>query len=244
MASRGHITCILAASLAVGCAASEPIIDVPPATGGNGVASGGDRGAGGTASGGAVGSGGGPTASGGSGGRSSGGATGTGGGVVPGTGGATASGGRGGSAGTGGRLGLGGGGGRLGAGGAGGRTATGGSVGTGGTPPAGDGGVGTFTAVYADVISKYCFGSACHNPAGSGRPSFATQPTCYSYFKSQGQLYPGQTPSKSYIYFIMSGDPTATPPSPPYMPPAPNANVSASDLAIVAAWIAEGALNN
>jgi hypothetical protein len=98
--------------------------------------------------------------------------------------------------------------------------------------------------VYADVISKYCFGSACHNPASAGRPSFATQATCYNYFKSQGQLYPGQTPSKSYIYFIMSGDPTATPPSPPYMPPAPNASVSASDLAIVAAWIAAGALND
>jgi hypothetical protein len=42
----------------------------------------------------------------------------------------------------------------------------------------------------------------------------------------------------------MAGDPTATPPTPPYMPPSPNANVSASDLAIVAAWIADGALND
>ena len=164
----------------------------------------------------------------------SGGATGTGGGVLPGTGGATASGGRTGNTGAGGRLGSGG---------AGGRAATGGSLGTGGAP-VGDGGVGTFTAVYADVISKYCFGSACHNPPAVGNPNFSTQASCYNYFKSQGQLYPGQTPSKSYIYFIMSGDPTATPPSPPYMPPSPNANVSASDLAIVAAWIAAGALND
>ena len=81
-------------------------------------------------------------------------------------------------------------------------------------------------------------------PAGSGRPSFASQASCYTYFKNQGQLYPGQAPTKSYIYFIMSGDPTASPPSPPYMPPTPNANVSASDLAIVAAWIADGALND
>jgi hypothetical protein len=247
MVSRGHIACILAASLALGCAASEPIIG---SSAGSGDATGGDSGSGTPASGGSPGSGGanatgGATGSGGvvaSGGATgsggsktaSGGATGTGGGVLPGSGGATASGGRAGSGGTGGRAASGG---------AGGRAATGGAVGTGGTP-AGDGGVGTFTAVYADVISKYCFGSGCHNPAASGRPSFATQSGCYNYFKSQGQLYPGQTPSKSYIYFIMSGDPTATPPSPPYLPPAPNANVSASDLAIVAAWIAGGALNN
>jgi hypothetical protein len=133
--------------------------------------------------------------------------------------------------------------------GTGGTTATGGVTGTGGTPDAGsviksDGGVGTFTAVYADVISKYCFGGACHNPGGGGLPSFSTQASCYSYFKRQGQLYPGQDPTKSYIYFIMVGDPTASPPSPPYMPPSPSANVSTSDLAIVAAWIADGALND
>jgi hypothetical protein len=170
-----------------------------------------------------------------------GGATGTGGGVTS-KGGALGTG-RGDAAGTEGRAGASGTGGRLGAGGAGGKTATGGATGSGGASKS-DGGVGTFTAVYADVISKYCFGSGCHNPAGSGRPSFASQASCYTYFKNQGQLYPGQDPTKSYIYFIMSGDPTASPPSPPYMPPTPNANVSASDLAIVAAWIADGALNN
>ena len=176
-----------------------------------------------------------------------GGASGTGG--VTGTGGAvTSSGGTlgttgGGAAGAEGPAGLSGTGGRLGAGGAGGRTATGGATGTGGAIKS-DGGVGTFTAVYADVISKYCFGSNCHNPGGGGRPSFSSQTSCYNYFKNQGQLYPGQDPTKSYIYFVMSGDPTASPPSPPYMPPTPNANVSASDLAIVAAWIADGALND
>jgi hypothetical protein len=41
-----------------------------------------------------------------------------------------------------------------------------------------------------------------------------------------------------------SGDQTAAQPSPPYMPPAPKPHVSADDLAIVAAWIAGGALNN
>ena len=139
----------------------------------------------------------------------------------------------------------------------GGGTGTGGAPGAGGGPGAGgrpatdaggviegDGGVGTFTAVYAGVIARYCFGSGCHNPGGGGLPSFSTQASCYNYFKRQGQLYPGQDPTKSYIYFVMSGDPTASPPSPPYMPPTPNANVSASDLAIVAAWIADGALND
>ncbi len=42
----------------------------------------------------------------------------------------------------------------------------------------------------------------------------------------------------------MAGDPTSSPPTPPFMPPSPNPNVSAADLAIVAAWIADGALNN
>jgi hypothetical protein len=248
MASRDHIAWALVAALAlVGCAESAPITGGQQDTGGSSGA-GGTTGSGGVnASGAATGSGGsstgGVTGSGGSGAGGvtgsggvigSGGVTGSGGTVAPSSGGATGSGGRGGSTGTGGRLGSGG---------AGGRAASGGATGTGGAI-ASDGGVGTFTAVYADVISKYCFGSSCHNPAAAGRPSFATQPGCYTYFKNQGQLYPGQTPSKSYIYFIMSGDPTATPASPPYMPPAPNANVSASDLAIVAAWIAAGALND
>ena len=155
-----------------------------------------------------------------------------------------------GSAGAAGIVGSGGGGanstgGATGTGGAGGVTSSGGVKGTGGTVTiTNDGGVGTFTAVYADVISKYCFGGGCHNPGGAGLPSFSTQASCYSYFQRQGQLYPRQDPTKSYIYFIMVGDPTASPPSPPYMPPTPSANVSASDLAIVAAWIADGALND
>lgn len=214
----------------LGCAASEPV-DFPSS------GSGGAEGIVGSGSGGVT---------------STGGVTGTGGasgtGGVTGTGGAvTSSGGTlgtaRGAAGTGGRAGVSGTGERLGAGGAGGKTATGGAPATGGASKS-DGGVGTFTAVYDDVISKYCFGSGCHNPAASGRPSFASQASCYTYFKNQGQLYPGQDPSKSYIYFIMVGDPTASPPSPPYMPPTPNPNVSAPDLAIVAAWIADGALND
>jgi hypothetical protein len=94
------------------------------------------------------------------------------------------------------------------------------------------------------VISSDCFGSGCHNPTGGGRPDFSSKASCYTYFKNQGQLYGGQDPQKSYIYSIMHGDPAASPPSPPYMPPDPNPKVSADGLAIVAAWIAGGALNN
>jgi hypothetical protein len=119
----------------------------------------------------------------------------------------------------------------------------GGRAGTGGTTSP-DGGTATFTQVYTSVISANCFGSACHNPTGGGRPDFSTKSSCYTFFKNQGQLYPGMDPQKSYIYFIVHGDPSATPPSPPYMPPDPNPKVSADGLAIVAAWIAAGALNN
>jgi hypothetical protein len=244
MAFRVQIVLVPAMGLALlGCAASDPI-DFPSAGSGGaeGIVA---LGSGGVTSTGGVPGTGGATSTGGA--TRTGGASGTGG--VTGTGGAVTSDGgargtgRGGATATGGRAGASGTGGRLGAGGAGGKAATGGATGTGGASKS-DGGVGTFTAVYADVISKYCFGSGCHNPAGSGRPSFASQSSCYTYFKNQGQLHPGQDPTKSYIYFIMSGDPTASPPSPPYMPPSPNANVSASDLAIVAAWIADGALDD
>jgi hypothetical protein len=238
MAFRVQIALAAAMGLALlGCAVSDPV-DFPSS------GSGGAEGIVGSGSGGVTSTGGVPGTGGvlGTGGASgTGGVTGTG-GTVTSSGGALGTG-RGGAAGVGGRAGASGTGGRLGASGAGGKTATNGTTGTGGASKS-DGGGGTFTAVYADVISKYCFGSGCHNPAGSGRPSFASQASCYTYFKNQGQLYPGQDPTKSYIYFIMSGDPTASPPSPPYMPPPPNANVSAADLAIVAAWIADGALND
>jgi hypothetical protein len=193
MGSRKQIACVLAMALAlVGCAESVPIIDVQQDPGG---VSGGSSGNGGaTASGGSTGSGGTGSGGTGSGGTSTGGITGAGGTVAPGTGGAPGTDGRGGATGTGGRLGAAGAGGRAASGGG---TGTGGASGTGGATS--DGVVGTFTAVYADVISKYCFGSSCHNPGGGDRPSFASQASCYSYFKSQGQLYPGQTPSKSYI---------------------------------------------
>jgi hypothetical protein len=228
----------------LGCAASEPI-DLPSSRGAGGSATGGGpsgTGGGATATGGALGTGG-PTATGGA--LGTGGATATGG--VLGTGGVTATGGAlgtGGATATGGRIGTGG------------VTATGGKIGTGGVKGTGgattgaggttstDGGTVTFTEVYTEVIANNCFGSNCHNPGGGDRPSFSSQANCYNYFKNQGQLYPGQTASKSYLYFIMSGDPTATPPSPPYMPPTPNPNVSAADLALVAAWIASGALND
>jgi hypothetical protein len=165
-------------------------------------------------------------------------------GSVAGRGGTTGSAGSaGGAAGRAGTTGSAGRGGTTGSAGRGGTGGSGGRAGAGGTTSI-DGGTATFTQVYTSVISANCFGSACHNPSGGGRPNFSSQSSCYTYFKNQGQLYPGMDPQKSYIYFIMHGDPSATPPSPPYMPPDPNPKVSADGLAIVAAWIAAGALNN
>jgi hypothetical protein len=234
MTLRSPAPLILATVLAgLGCAVSQPI-DSPSSAAGETGAAGlpGAAGAGGSAA--ALGAAGSSGVAGagvsGIAGRG-GGTVGSGGSTVGSSGGAPGAAGRGGTPGTAGR------------GGTAGATGTSGTAGSGGvTNP--DAGTATFTEVYTQVISNNCFGSACHNPAGADRPSFATQAACYTFFKNQGQLYPGQDPSRSYIYFVMSGDPTASPPSPPYMPPAPNPNVSADDLAIVAAWIAGGALDN
>lgn len=100
----------------------------------------------------------------------------------------------------------------------------------------------TFTDVYTSVISQYCFGSGCHNPSGGNRPDFSTQAKTYTYFKNQGQLYPGQDPQKSYIYSVMHGNPSSG--TPAYMPPTPNPKVAPEGLAIVAGWIADGASND
>jgi hypothetical protein len=230
------------ALLALACAASENI-DVAGAAGSGDVGSGsaGTTGSAGTGAAGAAGASnvagrGGITGSAGAD-AGRGGTTGT-------AGGATGRGGTTGTAGAaGGRSGTSGAAGRGGASGTTGTAGRGGRGGTAGTPTV-DAGTATFTQVYASVISANCFGSGCHNPSGGGRPDFSTKSSCYTFFKNQGQLYPGTDPQKSYVYFIMHGDPSATPPSPPYMPPDPNPKVSADGLALVAAWIAAGALNN
>ncbi len=172
---------LLTALAALGCAVSEPI-DLPTS---HGSAAGGSGTGGGTATGGTIGTGG-VTATGGT--IGTGGVTATGGAI--GTGGVTATGG---TIGTGGAKATGG---TIGTGGAkatGGKAGTGGVKGTGGTTGA-DGGAVTFTEVYTQVIANNCFGSGCHNPASSGRPSFATQSICYTYFKNQGQLYRARRP--------------------------------------------------
>jgi hypothetical protein len=102
----------------------------------------------------------------------------------------------------------------------------------------------TFTDVYTQVISQSCFGTGCHNPSNGQRPDFSMQAKTYTYFKNQGQLYPGQDPQKSYVYYVMHGNPSASPPTSPYMPPSPKPKVTPDLLAIVAGWIAGGALNN
>jgi hypothetical protein len=226
---------LLAWLYVIGCAASEPI-DLP----GTGVTgSAGTSGAAGTTgSAGTTGAAGIPGTAG-----TGSGAAGAAGTTTAGTAGITGGAGGGGTTGSAGATGVAGRGGTTGAGGRGGTTGAAGRGGTTGTAGTGAA-TATFTQVYASVISMYCFGSGCHNPTGGGRPDFSTKASCYSYFKGQGQLYPGMDPQKSYIYSIMHGDPTASPPSPPYMPPDPNPKVAADGLAIVAAWIAGGALNN
>ena len=132
-----------------------------------------------------------------------------------------------------------------GTGGAGGVTGSGGVEGTGGTGTVtSDGGVGTFTAVYADVISKYCFGASCHNPGGAGLSQLLDTGELLHLLPAARAALPRAGPDEVVHLLHHVGDPTASPPSPPYMPPTPNANVSAADLAIVAAWIADGALND
>jgi hypothetical protein len=223
--------------VAIGCAGSEPITFTGSGGEGGDAGTNGAAGAGPGGTNGAAGAAG-TTAVAGSGG---GGADGRGG--MTGAAGTSGRGGATGGAGSSGRGGATGAGGRGGTTGTGGRGGTTGSAGTGaGANP--DGGTATFTQVYSQVVSMYCFGSGCHNPPGGGRPDFSTKTSCYTYFKNQGQLYGGQDPQKSYIYSIMHGDPSASPPSPPYMPPDPNPKVSDAGLATVAAWIAGGAQNN
>jgi hypothetical protein len=240
------------AAVIYGCAQSEPWdIDVlqpdgggpsggmtGSGTGGDGSSSGGtqgtgtggtgDVGSGGSAgNGGGIGTGGITTGSGGfkgtgglgAGGTGSGGFTGTGG--IKGTGGTTGSGGRGGSLGTGGT------------GAKGGTTGTGGLTGSGGTT--GTGGAGgaapTFTQIYTQILVVYCAGTQCHDPGSQHNVAFSTQSGAYSSVKSL--VTPGNATNSSFYKTVNGGS----------MPPG-GPKLSAANLALIAAWINAGALNN
>jgi hypothetical protein len=145
----------------------------------------------------------------------------TGSGGFKGTGGATATGGRGGSLGTGG------------AGGKGGALGTGGLTGSGGTT--GSGGAGgaapTFTQIYNPILIVYCAGTQCHDPGSQKGVAFSTQSGAYSSIKSL--VMPGNGASSSFYKTVDGGS----------MPPG-GPKLSATNLALIKAWIDAGALNN
>ena len=105
---------------------------------------------------------------------------------------------------------------------------TGGSTGTGG---AGGSAAPTFTQVYTTILVTYCSGSSCHNPGSQKGVSFASQSSAYSAVKSRVTV--GNGTGSSFYKTISSGS----------MPPG-GPKISAANLALLAAWINAGALNN
>jgi hypothetical protein len=95
-----------------------------------------------------------------------------------------------------------------------------------------DGGTATFTDVYNMLITPFCAGAACHNPGAQQGFSFSTKMAAYTSFRNNAQ--PGNA-AASNIYMILANHQM-----PPPGRPAPSAQV----LAVLAAWINAGALNN
>ena len=232
---------------AAGCAVSDQL-DLPDAsvsgsggTGMQGSGSGGsDQGTGGsvtgtggfTGTGGIIGTGGSGTGGIGTGGNGTGG-SGTGGSGTGGnaTGGMTGTGGikgTGGSSSTGGNTGIGGIKGTGGSTGTGGVKGTGGSTGTGGT---GGGAAPTFTTIYTTILVPYCGGSSCHNPGTQGGVGFSSQSNAYNAVKSR--VTAGNGAGSSFYNTVNSGS-----------MPRGAAKLSATNLALIKAWIDAGALNN
>ncbi|HVZ73330.1 MAG TPA: cytochrome c, partial [Polyangia bacterium] len=101
-----------------------------------------------------------------------------------------------------------------------------------------DAGVGdaTWTRIYNTMFvnmsyASNCTGSPCHDPGTQKGIDFSTQMKGYTTIKSH--LVAG-SPSKSQLYTKLSSGtmPQARP------------KMSAADLAVVSAWITQGALNN
>jgi hypothetical protein len=89
----------------------------------------------------------------------------------------------------------------------------------------------TFTQVYNSVLGAYCGGSFCHNPGSEHGISFASQSSAYSAVSSR--VIPGNGEGSSFFYTVNSGT----------MPPG-GPKLSATNLAMIRAWIDAGALNN
>ena len=112
-----------------------------------------------------------------------------------------------------------------------GQSGTGGKVGgTGGS--GGSGGAGaTFTMVYSKILAVYCTGSGCHNPGTSGGLSFKTQTSAYTAVSQL--VIPGNGAGSDFYSTVQSGE-----------MPKGRAKLSATNLALIEAWIDAGALDD
>jgi len=161
----------------------------------------------------------------------SGGATSTGG--TTGSGGSAGKSGSPGSGGTAGKGGAGGRGGAAGHGGAaglGGAGAKGGQSGTGGGAGAG-GATATFTQVYKTILSMRCSGASCHNPGSQQGFSVSSQANAYN--TAQQFIIPGDSYGSTLWEAVDFGD-----------MPRNAARLSDANIALIGAWIDEGAPNN
>jgi hypothetical protein len=83
--------------------------------------------------------------------------------------------------------------------------------------------------VYTTILVTYCSGSSCHNPGSQKGISFASRSTAYTAVRNR--VTPGNGAGSSF-YSVNSGQ----------MPP--GQKLSATNIAMIKAWIDAGALNN
>lgn len=102
---------------------------------------------------------------------------------------------------------------------------------TDGGPNTDGGSTPSFTQIYTTVLTVYCAGGACHNPGSQKGISFASQSSAYSAVSNR--VIPGDGEGSSFFYTVNSGT----------MPPG-GPKLSATNLAMIRAWIDLGALDN
>jgi hypothetical protein len=90
----------------------------------------------------------------------------------------------------------------------------------------------TFTALYASLFgTSLCAGTLCHNPGIQKGTDLSSQANAYRSL--QFEIVPGDSAGSALYRLLMDG---TMPPDPP--------KVTATQLAMVRAWIDAGALNN
>jgi hypothetical protein len=94
----------------------------------------------------------------------------------------------------------------------------------GGSPP-------TFTQLYNHILIVSCAGGACHDPGIQKGISFASQASAYSAVRNR--VTPGNGEGSSFFYTVNSGK----------MPPG-GPTLSATNLAMIRAWIDASALDD